>query len=71
LRRDSKIRLLTYYYSIKFVDRANDEKLNSLGVDIRPHIRKAYQDIRNQMGLAGRGAYLEDLGRLDRKYSTP
>ncbi len=71
LRRDSKIRLLTYFYSIEVIDRANDKKLNSLGIDIRPHIKSAYQDIRNQMGLSNREAYLQELDRLDRKYSSP
>lgn len=71
LRRDSKIRLLTYYYSIETIDRANDTKLNSLGIDIRPHIKSAYQDIKNQMGLSNREAYLQELERLDRKYSSP
>ncbi|MFZ0612163.1 MAG: hypothetical protein WAM73_08010 [Desulfobacterales bacterium] len=71
LRRDSKIRLLTYFYSIEIIDRANNKKLNSLGIDIRPHIKSAYQDIKNQMGLSNREAYLQELERLDRKYSTP
>lgn len=71
LRRDSKIRLLTYFYCVKFIDLANTEKLNSLGIDIRPYIKAAYQDIRNQMGLSNRKAYLEELERLDRKYSVP
>ncbi len=68
LRRNSKIRLLTYYYSVMFLDRANDEQLNSLGIDIRPHIKAASQDIRNQMGLANRRIYLQELDRLARKY---
>jgi len=71
LRRDSKIRVLTYFYCVKIIDLANDKKLNSLGIDIRPLIKTAYQDIRNQMGLSNRGAYLEELERLDRKYSAP
>ena len=71
LRRDSKIRVLTYFYCVKFIDLANTKKLNALGIDIRPHIKTAYQDIRNQMGLSNRNAYLEELDRLDRKYSAP
>ena len=68
LRRNSKIRLLTYYYSVMFLDRANDEQLNSLGIDIRPHIKAASQDIRSQMGLANRRIYLQELDRLAQKY---
>jgi hypothetical protein len=71
LRRDSKIRVLTYFYCVKIIDLANDKKLNSLGIDIRPLIKTSYQDIRNQMRLSNRKAYLEELERLDRKYSTP
>ncbi len=71
LRRDSKIRVLTYFYCVKIIDLANTKKLNSLGIDIRPLIKTAYQDIRNQMGLSNRKAYLEELERLDRKYSAP
>ena len=71
LRRDSKIRVLTYFYCVKFIDLANTKKLNSLGIDIRPLIKTANQDIKNQMGLSNRKAYLEELERLDRKYSAP
>ncbi|MGD8970186.1 MAG: hypothetical protein PVG01_02160 [Desulfobacterales bacterium] len=71
LRRDSKIRVLTYFYCVKFIDLANTEKLNSLGIDIRPLIQTAYQDIRNQMGLSSRKVYLGELEQLDRKYSAP
>jgi len=63
--------VLTYFYCVKIIDLANTKKLNSLGVDIRPLIKTAYQDIRNQMGLSNRKAYLEELERLDRKYSAP
>ncbi|MGD8270332.1 MAG: hypothetical protein PVH69_09165 [Desulfobacterales bacterium] len=71
LRRDSKIRVLTYFYCVKFIDLANTKKLNSLGIDIRPLIKTAYQDIRNQMGLSSRKVYLGELEQLDRKYSAP
>jgi hypothetical protein len=63
--------VLTYFYCVKIIDLANNKKLNSLGIDIRPLIKTAYQDIRNQMGLSTRKAYLEELERLDRKYSAP
>jgi hypothetical protein len=68
LRRNSKIRLLSYYYSIMFLDHANEDQLNFLGLDIRPHIKAASQDIRNQMGLANRKIYLRDLEKLAQKY---
>jgi hypothetical protein len=56
---------------LKIIDLANNKKLNSLGIDIRPLIKTAYQDIRNLMGLSNRKAYIEELERLDRKYSAP
>ena len=68
LRRNSKIRLLSYYYSIMFLDHANEDQLNFLGIDIRPHIKAASQDIGNQIGLANRKIYLQDLDQLARKY---
>ena len=68
LRRNSKIRLLSYYYSIMFLDHANEAQLNYLGIDIRPHIKAASQDIRNQMGLANRTIYLQELEQLAQKY---
>ena len=68
LRRDSKTRLLTHFYSVMFIDRANDDRLNSIGIDIRPHINSLSQEIKSQMGLASRGVYLRELDRLARKY---
>lgn len=68
LRRDSKIRLLTIYYCILTLDRANDQKMNPNGVDIRPLIAAAARDIRSQMGLTYQREYLAELERLARKY---
>jgi hypothetical protein len=68
LRRDSRVRLLTYYYAVLILDRANGEKRNSLGIDIRPHIKTSYRDIRDLRGLKYRRSYLNNLDRLARKY---
>jgi hypothetical protein len=68
LRRDSKIRLLSIYYSIQVLDRANDQKMNPNGVDIRPLIAAATRDIGSQKGLAYQKQYLAELERLARKY---
>ena len=51
LRRDSRTRLLTTYYCILVLDRANDQKMNPNGVDIRPLIASTANDIRSQKGL--------------------
>jgi len=68
LRRTSKIRLLTIYYCILTLDRANDQKMNPNGVDIRPLIASTARDIRSQMGLSYQREYLAELDRLARKY---
>jgi hypothetical protein len=68
LRRDSKIRLLSIYYCIQVLDRANDQKMNPNGVDIRPLIAAATRDIGSQKGLAYQKQYLAELERLARKY---
>jgi len=71
LRRDSKIRLLSIYYCIQVLDRANDQKMNPNGIDIRPLIAASARDIRSQKGLTYQKQYLSELERLARKYSAP
>ena len=68
LRRDSKIRLLTTYYSILILDKANDENLNSNGIDIRPHIEFLIKDFQTQLGVIHQKQYLIQLDRLGDKY---
>jgi NADH:ubiquinone oxidoreductase subunit C len=68
LRRDSKIRRLTTYYSILILDKANDENLNSNGIDIRPHIDFLINDIQSQLGLIHQKKYLIQLEQLGAKY---
>jgi hypothetical protein len=68
LRRESKLRMLVSYYSILIVDRANDEKFNRYGIDIRPYIDYLFYDISNQKGLAYRQRYLTHLTALRDKY---
>jgi hypothetical protein len=68
LRRNSKIRLLTTYYSVLVLDRANDEQLNPSGIDIRPHIEFLINDLQSQIGLIHQKQYLLELIRLADKY---
>jgi hypothetical protein len=68
LRRESKIRMLVNYYAILVVDRANDEKFNRYGIDLRPYIDYLFYDISNQKGLAYRERYLTRLTLLRDKY---
>jgi hypothetical protein len=69
LRRDSKIRILTIHYCILILDKANDRKLNSNGIDIRPHIKSAYNEIASYMGLIDQREYLRKLEDLKTKYN--
>lgn len=68
LRRDSKIRLLTAYYSVLILDKANDEHLNPGGIDIRPHIEFLLNDLQTQIGLFHQKQYLTELIQLADKY---
>lgn len=71
LRRDSKIRILTTYYSILILDKVNDEKFNSAGIDIRPHIEFLLNDFQTQIGLTYQKQYLAELQKLADKYKLP
>ena len=68
LRRDSKIRILTTYYCILILDKANEEILNHEGIDIRPHIDLSINDISNQKNLIYSKQYLTKLQSLKEKY---
>jgi hypothetical protein len=68
MRRDSKVRLLTTYYCILVLDRANDNGMNPNGVDIRPLIVLTANDIHSQKGLIHQKSYLAELSRLAGKY---
>jgi len=69
LRRDSKIRVLVSYYAVLTIDMANDEMLNSYGIDIRPFIDHSFYEIGNQKGLIYRRSYLEKLAGMRAKYA--
>ena len=68
LRRDSTIRILTTYYCVLILDKANEEILNYNGIDIRPHIDLSINDISNQKNLIYRKQYLTKLQSLKEKY---
>jgi hypothetical protein len=70
LRRDSRVRTLTYYYCVLILDRANDEKLNSYGLDIRPYLQKSYDEISHQRGLVNHQTYMATLDDLKQKYKV-
>lgn len=68
LRRDSKIRILTTYYCVLILDKANEEILNHEGIDIRPHIDLSINNISNQKNLIYSKQYLTKLQSLKEKY---
>ena len=70
LRRDSKVRVLTTYYSVLILDRANQEMLNRDGIDIRHFVYALSYDVRNQKGLIHKRKYLEELEALREAYQT-
>jgi hypothetical protein len=69
LRRSPKIRALTTYYSVLILDRANNEELNSNGIDIRPYIKSSLLEIKNQIGLIHQREYITRLSELSLKYT--
>jgi NADH:ubiquinone oxidoreductase subunit C len=69
LRRSPKIRALTTFYCVLILDRANDEELNSRGIDIRPYIKSSLLEIKNQIGLIHQKAYITRLSELSLKYT--
>ena len=71
LRRDSMLRILVNYYSVLIIDLANDEKLNTVGFDIRNHIDLLYTDLSNHSDLIYRDRYLAQLETLKTKYQQP
>lgn len=68
VRRSAKVRLLTTYYCILVVDKANDRNENYNGIDIRPYIDMTLDDMRGQMGLINRDEYIQNLETLKTKY---
>jgi hypothetical protein len=68
LRRDLKIRVLATYYAVLIIDKANDDMLNSYGIDIRPFIDYSFYEVSSQRGLIYQRQYLSKLNQLKKKY---
>ena len=68
LRRDSRVRLLTQYYAILILDRANEEKLNKWGLDIRIPLRNLLTDMESTGNLIHKKEYMKKLLDLNAKY---
>lgn len=68
LRRYSKVRVLTTYYSVLILDKANDESSNPHGIDIRPYVNLSLYETTNPKGLVHQERYLRRLQALREKY---
>lgn len=67
-RRQSNIRMLTKYYAILILDRANEKSINAHGIDIRPHINSLLAEISSTDLLMEREKYIAKLVALQDKY---
>jgi hypothetical protein len=70
MRRNSRERLLTTYYSILILDKANEETANRHGIDILPHLDFLTSEIKSQKTLIHKKQYLEKLESLKEKHQT-
>ncbi len=69
MRRNAKIRILTSYYSLLILDRANDLKQNPNGIDIRPYLRLVFSDLSGKSGFVFYSEYMKNLKMLMEKYN--
>lgn len=67
-RRSAKVRLLTMYYCVLTVDRANDQNQNYNGIDLRLYLDSLLDDMKTQLGLINRDEYIATLETLKVKY---
>ena len=67
-RREPGIRMLTLYYSLLVLDRANRDGLNAEGIDIGPPLKALIQEISYSRRLSERRHYLEMLREIQERY---
>ncbi|MFP3870942.1 MAG: hypothetical protein ACLFVT_08720 [Syntrophobacteria bacterium] len=67
-RRDSRIRLLTLYYSILVLHEANLQGVNELGLDVRFFLPLVFNEIKNRDDLLYADEYLQTLSNLQLHY---
>ena len=68
IRRDSRVRMLTQYYSILVLDQANQRRLNKLGLDIRPPPDALIGDLQGTANLTRKQQYIETLKSIRKRY---
>jgi hypothetical protein len=67
-RQDSRIRLLTIYYSILVIHEANMRELNEVGLDLRFFLPLIFQEIQSRNDLLYAEDYLQTLTNLQLQY---
>ena len=67
-RRNSRIRLLTIYYSILVVHQANVRELNEEGLDLRFFLPLIFSEIQSRNDLLYEEDYLQTLNNLQLQY---
>ena len=67
-RQDSRIRLLTVYYSILVIHEANMRELNEVGFDLRFFLPHIFQEIQSRNDLLYAEDYLQTLTNLQLQY---
>lgn len=67
-RQDSRIRLLTVYYSILVIHEANMRELNEVGLDLRYFLPNIFQEIQSRNDLLYAEDYLQTLTNLQLQY---
>ncbi|MBN1382132.1 MAG: hypothetical protein JXA41_10680 [Deltaproteobacteria bacterium] len=68
IRRDSRLRMLTQYYSLLILHQANQHKLNKLGLDIRPSLEVLIRDLKSTTNLSRKETYIETLKSIRAEY---
>ncbi len=69
-RRNSALRMIVSYYSIRVIDKANDHGENSHGIDIFPAIKQLISEVENGgASLKMQEQYLDTLYTLKEKYN--
>ena len=69
-RRESKVRMLSKYYCILILDRANDRGINAHGLDIRPYINSLIEEMDSTDQLSMKDEYIGKLLSLRDKYHS-
>lgn len=68
MRRESRVRMLTRYYSILVLDQANQRRLNYLGLDIRPSLDILLGDLKGSKNLSRSAEYISSLTAIRARY---